>query len=227
MSRWVEKAAHGAFSLMVSIPRNEPEMAKAAEAGGADAIKVHLNCKHPASGFVFGSFKTERKNMEAVAKAISIPLGVVPGSNDPAPLQDLLELKKIGFDFFDIFAHHMPLEYLQAPLGRMICVDFRYTSSDVKRLASLGAQVFEASVIPHNEYGQAVVFSDLARWKELTEGLKTPLLISTQRKIKPEECRLLKEAGARGIVIGVVVTDYTAKSVEAATRLFRKAIDAL
>lgn len=227
MSLWVEKANRSRFSLMVSIPQNDPEMARAAETGGADAVKVHLNVVHPASGLKFGSFKEERKKLEAVAKAISIPLGVVPGDKNPASLEELTELHRLGFDFFDIFAHDLPSEYLDAPLGRMICVDSGYTPADVKQLALKTAQVFEASVIPHEGYGQPVVREDLVRWKALTQDLKTPLLISTQRKIQPEECGLLKDAGARGIVIGVVVTGLNTKGVENTTRRFRNAIDKL
>lgn len=227
MSRWVRKAGDSSFSLMVSLPRNDPEMAIAAAFSGADAVKVHMNCKHPASGFVFGSFKRERKNLEAVAKSISIPVGIVPGDEEPASGEELKQLQGIGFDFFDIFAHRMPLEYLKAPLGKMVCIDGRYTPADAKQLASLGVEVFEASIIPHEEYGEPVVLSDLARWKLLTEKLTVPLLVSTQRDIKPEECALLQKAGVRGIVIGIVVTGDSAKEVEETTSLFRKAIDAL
>lgn len=227
MSLWVKKTHHQFFSLLVSIPRNNPEFAKAAQAGGADAVKVHLNCKHPASGIVFGSFKDEQKNIEAVLKGMSLPVGVVPGAEITATVEELKILKASGIDFFDIYAHELPVEYFSLELGKMVCIDSRYSPHDLKQLASSGAEVFEASVIPHEGYGKPIEASDLIRWKELTENLSTPLLISTQRKIKPEECILLKEAGARGIVIGVVVTGLTVKGVEETTKKFRKAIDAI
>ena len=41
--------------LIASLPRNDPELARAALAGGADVLKVHLNVTHNASGVRFGS----------------------------------------------------------------------------------------------------------------------------------------------------------------------------
>lgn len=225
MSRWVKTAGSQSFSLLVSIPRNQPDMAKAAEAGGADAIKIHLNCKHPASGHLFGNFQKEKKNIESVLKSISIPLGIVPGAESTASAQQLIEMRKMGIDFFDIFAHHMPLDYLTTGLGRMICLDSRYTPLDARRLAKHWAQVFECSIIPHEGYGEPVSVADLNQWRALTENLQIPLLVSTQRKIKPEECEELKRAGVAGIVIGVIVTGETASGVQKVTRQFRQAID--
>lgn len=233
MSRLVDSARRRTFTLVVSVPANRAEMAKAAEAGGADAMKVHLNCKHPASGKIFGSFAREKRNLESVLKSVSIPVGVVPGGaispreTRVAAASELEELHRMGFDFFDVFAHHMPLDYLAVPMGKMVCIDSRYSKPEVDALAASGVEMFEASVIPHEGYGEPVAFADLARWRVLTSELGVPMLISTQRKIRPEECALLRDAGAKGVVIGVVVTGMTAGGVEKVTSLFRKAIDRL
>src|ERR1700687_3209003 len=98
LSHWVKIAHDQAFSLMVSIPRNHPDMAKAAESAGADAIKVHLNGKHLASGHLFKSFKLKRKSIESVLKSVSLPVGVVPGAETPATFSELDELGKMGID---------------------------------------------------------------------------------------------------------------------------------
>src|SRR5207247_2483102 len=94
-----------------------------------------------------------------------------------------------------------------------------------KKISDLGAQVIEASIIPHDGYGKPAVLGDLIKWKALTENLDIPLLVSTQRKLRPEECRLLTQAGVRGIVIGVVVTGESLKGVQQITRAFRTVID--
>lgn len=227
MSRWIKKIQYQPFNLLVSIPKNHPDFAEAAEYGGADAIKVHLNCKHPASSYVFGTLKQERNSIEKILKKVSLPVGIVPGAEKTASRAELDELQNIGIDFFDIFAHHMPLNYLENTLGKMVCIDSRYTPQQVQRLATLGVEAFEASIIPHEEYGRPVVLSDLIHWKALSENLETPLLISTQRKINPEECQWLAEMGARGIVIGIVVTGDTPSGVQRATKFFRVAIDEL
>jgi putative N-acetylmannosamine-6-phosphate epimerase len=230
MSRWVEKATKQNFSLLVSIPQNTPDMAKAAEAGGADAIKVHINTKHPASGRLFGNFNEERKKFEKILKAISIPLGIVPGgvvSKNKirmATLSEISALEIMGFDFLDAFAHHLPLEYFKSSLGKMVCINENYSSSDLSALERVGAEIFEASIIPHDGYGKPPVLSDLAKWKMLTLQTQKPILVSTQRKLSPEDCQFLKQVGIKGVVIGIVVTGDTPKGVFQVTSQFRKAI---
>ena len=48
------------FSVITSLPRNELKLAEAALKGGAEAIKVHCNVYHRASGQVFGSYSENR-----------------------------------------------------------------------------------------------------------------------------------------------------------------------
>ena len=212
---------------MVSIPRNDPEMGKAAEEAGADAIKMHIYTKHPASQRLFGSLQKERKSLEKVLSAVHLPVGIVPGAEKIASLKEMEELKEMGIDFFDVFAHHLPLDYLSLNLGKMVCLDSRYSPSQVKEMAFCGVDVFEASIIPHEGYGKPVYFADLANWKALVEGVSVPVMVSTQRKIKPEEIGYLQEIGVRGVVIGVVVTGETTKGVYETTLRFRKAMDRL
>ena len=52
--------------LIASLPRNDPELARAALAGGADVLKVHLNVTHNASGVRFGSLAEKAANLEAI-----------------------------------------------------------------------------------------------------------------------------------------------------------------
>ena len=226
-SVFVKKVQGSRFSLMVSIPRNHPDMGKAAEEGGADAIKMHIYTKHPASQHLFGSLQKERKNLEKVLSAVHLPVGIVPGAEKLAALEEMRELEKMGIDFYDLFAHHLPLDYLSLELGRMVCLDSRYSPEQAKRIASGGVDLFESSMIPHEGYGKPVCFADLAAWKALVEGLSVPVMVSTQRKIKPEEIEYLYEIGIKGIVIGVVVTGETVKEVYEITKLFRKAIERL
>lgn len=227
MSRFVDDVKKHPFSLLVSIPKNSPEFARAAESGGADGIKVHLNVKHPASGFDFGSFQEEKLNVEAVLKSVALPVGVVPGAESPVSIDEMAQLKKMGIDFFDIFAHDLPQHgYLGILLGRMICIDSRYTPEMLDKVVSTKqADLFECSVIPHEGYGKPTEPNDFKRWAALAGQVKTPMMVSTQRAITPEECSALQEAGMKGIVIGVVVTGYTATDVENVTKRFRRAID--
>ena len=63
------------FTLMVSLPRNDLELAQAAVDAGAQCIKVHLNCHHYASDTTFGSLDQERPVLKKILAAVDIPGG--------------------------------------------------------------------------------------------------------------------------------------------------------
>ncbi|MCA9781917.1 MAG: hypothetical protein KC800_34620, partial [Candidatus Eremiobacteraeota bacterium] len=58
------KVLQQGFTLMVSLPRNDLQLARAAVDAGAQCIKVHINCHHFASDTHFGSLAEERAVLE-------------------------------------------------------------------------------------------------------------------------------------------------------------------
>lgn len=70
----------GAFPIAVSLARHDMALAQAARDAGADALKLHLNAYHRASGTTFGSFKEERPFLEEVGKpSLDTAIGLSPG----------------------------------------------------------------------------------------------------------------------------------------------------
>ena len=124
MSR-IGEALASKFVLLVSLTRNDPHLARIALENGADAIKVHLNCAHFASGTNFGSWEEEKVRVLEVAQVVQphIPLGIVTGAEEVPPEADLEDIGRQGFDFWDLFANHLPPAYLDWPkMGRMAAV---------------------------------------------------------------------------------------------------------
>jgi len=213
------------FTLLVSLPQNNAEFAKAAEEGGADGVKIHLNVSHFASGTDFGPWKEEKKNVEKILQAIKIPVGLLPGAEIVATAEEIIEARDMGIDFLDAFAHHMPLYVSKIKgLGKMLAVNREYSEDHVKTLEYFGMDMMEATILPHIEYGKKLTYRDLALYAQLARWIKKPLVIPTQKKITPEETYLLKKAGASGIVIGAVVTGGSPKGVFEAARKFNEAI---
>jgi putative N-acetylmannosamine-6-phosphate epimerase len=225
-SRMMKILEESHFSLLVSIPRNDPEMAKAAEEGGADGIKVHLNVSHYASGTDFGPWESEKKNITAILENAKIPVGLLPGADKVASKDEIKEARKMGIDFLDSFAHQMPLYLWKLDgLGMMLAVNSEYSWRQVEALEHSGMDALEATVLPHEEYGKDLNMRDVSIYRNLAISTTRPLIIPTQKKIRPEEAAILKKAGARGIVIGAVVTGKTAEGVFTMTKAFREAID--
>ncbi len=94
--------------LIVSLPANSPELARAAVDGGAEALKVHLHVRHDASGTQFGNLAEERANLERIL-ALGRPTGIVPGAGDHLPTpEEMRALAEMGVDFFDLYVHDTP-----------------------------------------------------------------------------------------------------------------------
>jgi hypothetical protein len=216
------------FILMASLPENRVDLALAAVNGGADCMKVHANVAHFASGTHFGTFAAERPTFEQILGKVSIPVGLVPGGAEACcSLADMQAAHAMGFDFWDIFWHHAPLYMFDVPnMGRMMAVDSSFTSERVGFISEK-LDLVEGSVIPQTGYRQGLCALDVATYQQLCLAATCPVAIPTQRAVKPEELYHLERAGARGIVIGAVVTGHDPADFERTTRTFRDAIDRL
>ncbi|MCL5773761.1 MAG: hypothetical protein M1536_05210 [Firmicutes bacterium] len=227
MSRIAKRISEN-FILLVSIPRNSLDLAMAAEESGADAIKVHLNCVHRASGTKFGTWKEERKEIEKILSKLTIPVGIVPGAQVIASHKEMIELENMDFDFWDIFAHHLPAYFLELQkMGRMAAVDYTFDKAVLEELERMKIQIIEGSIIEPEGYGFRITARDIARYRTLVKSTKLPVIIPTQRKITAGDIPYIADAGVRGIAIGAIVTGHTVKELEAAALLFKKAIDSL
>jgi len=211
-------------ALVVSLPRNEVQFAEAAQAGGADAVKVHINVHHHASGTVFGSLREESKALEAIVQ-VGLPVGIVPGADTAmASPEDMQKLDKMGIDFFDAYVHQMPAAMLQmeTQMSRMIALSHhqRQTNFLLGPCADW-CDLIEASIIEPNGYGQPLTVADLCDYAAIcTAYPEIPVLVPTQRRITPDELSMLTKCGIRGIIIGAVVTGDEPATVERTTRQF-------
>jgi DhnA family fructose-bisphosphate aldolase class Ia len=217
------------FILLASLPRNTVDMARAAAEHGADAMKVHLNCAHFASGTRFGNWQAEKEAISAILAAVQVPVGIVPGAEEEMPSdQDLEEILRAGFAFWDLFVHHTPPRYLRLPgLERMVALDEAWNAEMVGDLARLGVQVIEASIVPRSLYRAPLNLRDLTRYAALCRASPLPVVVPTQKAVRPDEVGWLRQAGARGIAVGAVVTGSTPSSLGAAVAAFRREIDRL
>lgn len=215
------------FLLLVSLPRNCPALARAAVEAGADAIKVHLNCHHFASGTTFGSWQAEREGLARILGSVEIPVGIVTGDQvQPGP-EDTAALVAAGFDFWDLFVGDTPPRFLDLPMGRMVAVDPGWTPDLPGHLGALGVEVIEASIIPRTDYRTPLNLRDLTRYAALVQASPLPVIVPTQKAIRPEEVTHLQRVGVRGLAVGAVVTGLEEGTLREAVAAFRQALDRL
>lgn len=215
-------------ALLVSLPRNDAELARAALDAGADALKVHIGVKHRASGTHFGTLAEETPRLEAIlAAAAGRPVGIVAGETPHLPATLAEQLTRMGFAFISLYADHLPAAWLGR--GDIALVPSLRPDTPVReaaRLPALGAAAVELGIIPPEGYGQPLTAADLARYSAHAEAIAAPCIVPTQRAIRPEDVPALSRAGIRGLLVGAVVTGTAAADLAAAVRRFRAAIDA-
>ncbi|MCR5661577.1 MAG: hypothetical protein K6G50_05565 [bacterium] len=222
------KAFKERFVLLVSITQNDLELARIARDCGADAFKVHINCAHFASGTNFGTWQEEKDKILEIRREIDLPMGIVTGAETVPGAEDLKEIRQAGFDFWDLFAHHTPPEYLGwEEMAHMTAVGPDWTPEQARSLESLGVDVIESSIIPRTNYRTRLTAADLCQYQRLAASVSIPIIVPTQKAVRPDEISWLKKTGVSGIAIGAVVTGLGTGKLGTVISSFRKAIDAL
>lgn len=109
MGKLKQRLELSGLSLIISLPANDVRLAKAALEEGADALKVHFNVGHRASGTHFGALDSYEDIFSEIRSTFDGPLGVVPsGSLEGVAEEEIRRLAPLGFDFYSIYAHHLP-----------------------------------------------------------------------------------------------------------------------
>ncbi len=220
------------FTLVVSLPSNDIELAQAAIDGGAQAIKVHCNVWHRASNQTFGSY-AENKNFlkELIQISKSVPVGLVPGGEDAfVCAEERLELEDMGLSFFSSYIHHLPCHMLESKvLTKMAAIDNSYNDTSLACIAKSKIDVLECSIKPGTCYGNLLTYADILQYEDIVQKSHKPCLIPTQLAINPSEVTYLAEVGCKALMIGAIVMGKTpsVESVRTTCADFRRAIDSL
>ena len=211
------------MSLVVSLPKNDITLAKAAWDNGADIVKVHMNVHHRASGTQFKSFEEERPFFEEAKSIKKGAMGIVAGGDIDKVIKDYEKAVSFGFDFISLFAHHLPARFVgNSSVSQAIAVDHNFP---LNLIPYLHCDILEIATIDPAGYGQPLNAHDIAVYKAIASMTNKPIVIPTQRKILPTELRLIDDIGASAIMIGAVVTGNTASSLAATVASFRNEID--
>lgn len=213
----------GAFPVIVSLPRHDIDLAKAALDAGAFALKTHLNAYHRATATTFGSFVEERPFFEELS-TLGAPLLVMAGQETVPSAEEMDILADLGFEGFNVYFDHLKPHLLQSRLRPMPALSSDSTPQDLARIAALPGAMVEASIIDFAGYGLPLEDHDLERYRTITSSTKMPAIAPSQRKFVPQDMVRLKEAGIGAPLLGAIVTGSTPQSMFKAVKSFASAI---
>ncbi|WP_335522183.1 hypothetical protein [Neobacillus drentensis] len=217
------------LTLIVSLPENRWDLAKAAIQSGVDAIKLHVNVEHRASGNHFGPVQVYEEAFRSIREEFSGPLGIVPGgSYENIKRSEMDQIIDIGFNFYSVYAHHKPSWMVQLdPIEKTFAISNEYQFSQLGSVKHLGVSALEASIVPGEEYGSPLTFKDILAYHALVQNVDVPVLVPSQRKIETFDVPLLYRTGIKAIMLGAIVVGHTEESIKEAISAFREAIDSL
>lgn len=137
-------------------------------------------------------------------------------------------LADLGFNFYSIYAHHLPSFMLHDPgLEATFAINDAYDVTLVEATAHFGFTALEASIVPGEEYGSPLSFADVLHYRQLVLKAGVPVLVPSQRKLVSEDVPVLHHSGIKAIMLGAIVTGKTEDQLRIAVSSFRNAIDRL
>lgn len=216
------------ISLIVSLPENNVELAKAALLAGADVLKIHINVEHRASKTRFGSLTEE---LEVIKKIVSLcneydkPIGIVAGGHDKIAMKEIEGIMNEGFSFISLYDKHMNPLIFNKDIYRMVAIDNNYKLEYVKAYDELPIDVLECSIMDPETYGDELTVREILQYQSIRSTTSKPMVIPTQRNITPEQVLILQEMGINAIMIGAIVTGKTKDSIYESTLKYRNMID--
>lgn len=216
------------ITLIVSLPENNVELAKAALLAGADVLKIHINVEHRASKTRFGSLNEELdtiRKITCLCKEQNKAIGIVAGGHDKIPMTEIEGILKEGFDFISLYDRHMNPLILNKDIYKMVAIDDNYKLDYVKSYDELPIDILECSIMKPETYGDELTVREILQYQSIRRTTKKPIVIPTQRNITPEQVLILQEIDINAIMIGAIVTGKTEESIYKNTLSFREAID--
>jgi hypothetical protein len=202
MSKLLKMMKEKPLTLIVHLPENKAELAEAAEAAGAEALMID-------QGY----------DEEKILQAVKIPVGLNAGE---------LKETELKFDFINFPAEALAEFGKLKKIARIASLNENYTLDKLMLVSEKEIDAVDAAIIPLHQFGKELVIGDLQNYIAITlSSAKLPVIIPTQRNIKPSEVAIIWDTGVKGLMLTRVVLGETAKSLEKAVKEYRIAIDDL
>lgn len=216
--------------LVVSLPRNDIELARAAVDAGADVLKVHTNITH-ASGHEFGSLSENFAVFKEIL-ALGLPVGIVPGNAErmiaPEEHQQLIDL---GFAFANVDIAATPTFFLNRDLDYIPSIGGGFTEHNdpcLPHLNDYAGDWIEASGTPLSGHDQTLRLSDLLLLRRTSDVVDRRIIVPSVRRLTPQDVPALFDVeNVWALMLGAYVTGSGKDSLGPAVAAFRAALDRL
>ncbi|MHB8699886.1 MAG: hypothetical protein ACYC7D_02580 [Nitrososphaerales archaeon] len=213
------------FLLIGDLHVNSAQFAVACEESGADAVLLHLN-QDAHGGARFGGWEIEEQSIKDTFSVLKIPAGISIGDNRIMMASDWEAVVNVGFSFVNMFAHQLPtFVWDDTRISKVVSIGPGYLFEQVRAIADFqSTSGIIASLTPNQLVGLPLTLLDLTTLGLITKLSQKPVLMPTQRQIRPEDIDTLRSQGCRGIIVSNVVYGESSEGCRDQMGLFRKQI---
>lgn len=216
--------------LVVSLPANDPDLARSAVDNGADVVKVHVNLTH-ASRHEFGTLADNRAAFEQILD-LGVPVGIVPGAHEAIlSREELRDAERMGFAFCNADISAARPYFTDSAVEFVPSIGGGPGDAGTDWLPYLRAypgQWIEASAVDLAGHRQPLRLQDLLGLRRVGELTGRRIVVPSVRTLVPHDLGFLFAIpDVWAVMIGAYVTGLTAGEIGRATRSFRTAIDDL
>lgn len=191
------------ITLIVELLYNDPDLAELVQRLGADAILLDS---------LDGS--------DRVLNKLWIPAGLNLGSDTEINISELEP-----FDFVNFNISRLE-EIKDFPKTKIVSVSDNYSIDSLMNIDD-AAQAIDATIVPLTQGVKNLLVGDLQNYISIVISANLPVVIPTQRSIKPSEVAIISDAGAKGIILTKTVLGESARTYEKSIQAFRAAVDDL
>lgn len=215
------------MSIIVSLPENRIDLAKAALEAGADALKCHINVNHRASGNTFLGLDHYMDTFKHIRNLYEGPFGIV--LYDDMNLKPKVNLDLVGdagFNYFSLYAKDVGSILLhQNKLQKTVAVDDKFTPAKASVIEKLGMEAVELSIVEKVNYGTPLNFEDMTLYQAYRDNTNLPIIIPSQKRLIPEDVAVLHSIGVQSIMLGAMTLGTTEKSIYESVSQFTNSLN--
>lgn len=212
------------FSVIISLPQNDIELARAAIEAGADALKFHINVTHFASGNHFEGIEAYTQFITDVRAQFKGPIGVVLGDTiEKVAATDYELLQRLSIQYYSLYSAHIDERALsQQLLEKTAAINHAFPLTQLLFFEQFQVTALELSIIKQSEYGQLLNLDDMLRYQAIRTQTALPLIIPSQKKLTNANIKWLQSNGMNAVMLGAICIGQTADSIYESIRQLTK-----
>ncbi|MEM3185273.1 MAG: hypothetical protein QXQ39_01150 [Conexivisphaerales archaeon] len=216
--------------LIVELPANDIELAKAVSDAGADSVIAQLHHEHPVTHSYTGGLELEKNILAEIRKEIAIPLGLHIGNQARLNKREWEELQSLDVDYLcTSLANTPPYMLADRKLAKILCVGTGIPVEHYRAFATfpaLAALLFEPLSQLHPDPQVKFNVLDIVNMDTLVRVSPLPILFRVSQDVEHEDIQLMIERGCRGIVLDPGYSGSTVEHYKLTTEAYHKAIKA-